>query len=60
MKRVLIVGGGFAGLHLVRHLEKRLRADEAEVTCGTSIRGSTHLIERVLSHFSRHIVADIL
>lgn len=32
MKRILIVGGGFAGLHLVRHLEKRLRADEAEVT----------------------------
>lgn len=32
MKRVVIVGGGFAGLHLVRHLEKRLRRGEAEVT----------------------------
>jgi NADH dehydrogenase len=32
MKRIVVVGGGFAGLHLVRHLEKRLRADEAAVT----------------------------
>ncbi len=32
MKRVVIVGGGFAGLHLVRRLEGRLRPDEAEVT----------------------------
>ncbi len=31
-KRVVIVGGGFGGLHLVRHLESRLRRDEAEVT----------------------------
>jgi len=31
-KRVVIVGGGFGGLHLVRHLEKRLRPGEAEVT----------------------------
>lgn len=32
MKRVLILGGGFAGLHLVRRLEGRLRPGEAEVT----------------------------
>ncbi|HUQ41946.1 MAG TPA: NAD(P)/FAD-dependent oxidoreductase [Candidatus Limnocylindrales bacterium] len=32
MKRIVIVGGGFAGLHLIRRLEGRLRADEAEVT----------------------------
>ena len=31
-KRVVIVGGGFGGLHLVRHLEKRLRPGEGEVT----------------------------
>ncbi len=31
-KRVVIVGGGFAGLHLVRHLERRLRPGEAEVS----------------------------
>jgi NADH dehydrogenase len=31
-KRILILGGGFGGLHLVRHLEKRLRRGEAEVT----------------------------
>jgi NADH:quinone reductase (non-electrogenic) len=31
-KRVVIVGGGFGGLHLVRHLEKRLKRGEAEVT----------------------------
>lgn len=31
-KRVLILGGGFGGLHLVRHLERRLRREEAEVT----------------------------
>ena len=31
-KRIVIVGGGFGGLHLVRHLEKRLRPGEAEVT----------------------------
>jgi NADH dehydrogenase len=31
-KRVVIVGGGFGGLHLVRHLERRLRRGEAEVT----------------------------
>jgi NADH dehydrogenase len=31
-KRVVIVGGGFGGLHLVRHLESRLRRGEAEVT----------------------------
>lgn len=30
-KRVVIVGGGFGGLHLVRHLEKRLRRGEAQV-----------------------------
>jgi NADH dehydrogenase len=32
VKRIVVVGGGFAGLHLVRHLEKQLRPDEAEVT----------------------------
>ncbi len=32
MKRVVIVGGGFAGLHLVRRLEGRLRAGEAQIT----------------------------
>ena len=31
-KRVLILGGGFGGLHLVRHLERHLRRDEADVT----------------------------
>ena len=31
-KRIVIVGGGFGGLHLVRHLEKRLRRGEADVT----------------------------
>jgi NADH dehydrogenase len=32
MKRIVIVGGGFAGLHLVRRLESRLRSTEAEVS----------------------------
>ena len=32
MKRIVIVGGGFAGLHLVRRLEGRLRAGEAQIT----------------------------
>ncbi len=31
-KRVLILGGGFGGLHLVRHLERGLRRGEADVT----------------------------
>ena len=31
MKRIVIVGGGFAGLHLVRRLEDRLARGEAEV-----------------------------
>ncbi|HEY6958702.1 MAG TPA: NAD(P)/FAD-dependent oxidoreductase [Candidatus Limnocylindria bacterium] len=31
MKRIVIVGGGFAGLHLVRQLEDRLASGEAEV-----------------------------
>ncbi|HKY49743.1 MAG TPA: NAD(P)/FAD-dependent oxidoreductase [Candidatus Limnocylindria bacterium] len=31
-KRVVIVGGGFSGLHLVRHLERHLRKGEAQVT----------------------------
>jgi NADH dehydrogenase len=31
-KRIVIVGGGFGGLHLVRHLEKRLKRGEADVT----------------------------
>jgi NADH:quinone reductase (non-electrogenic) len=32
VKRIVVVGGGFAGLHLVRRLEGRVRADEAQVT----------------------------
>ena len=32
MKRVVIVGGGFAGLHLVRRLEGRVRAGEVQLT----------------------------
>jgi NADH dehydrogenase len=32
MKRVVIVGGGFAGLHLVRRLEGHIRAGEAQIT----------------------------
>jgi len=32
MTRVVIVGGGFAGLHLVRRLEGHLRAGEAQIT----------------------------
>lgn len=32
MKRVVIIGGGFSGLHLVRHLERHLRKSEAQVT----------------------------
>jgi len=32
MKRIVIVGGGFAGLHLVRRLEGHLRAGEAQIT----------------------------
>jgi NADH dehydrogenase len=31
-KRVVIIGGGFSGLHLVRHLEQHLRKGEAQVT----------------------------
>ena len=30
--RIVIVGGGFAGLHLVRHLERTLKRGEADVT----------------------------
>ena len=32
MKRVVIVGGGFGGLHLVRHLEGRRRPGELQIT----------------------------
>lgn len=32
MRRIVIIGGGFAGLHLVRHLERRLGRGEADVT----------------------------
>ena len=32
MKRILIVGGGYAGFYAARGLEQRLRADEASVT----------------------------
>jgi NADH dehydrogenase len=31
-RRIVILGGGFGGLHLVRRLEGRLRPEEAEVT----------------------------
>jgi NADH:quinone reductase (non-electrogenic) len=31
-KRVVVVGGGFAGLHFVRQLERRVRPDEVELT----------------------------
>lgn len=31
-KRVVVLGGGFGGLHLVRHLERRLRRGEVELT----------------------------
>jgi NADH dehydrogenase len=31
-KKVVVLGGGFAGLHLVRRLERRLRREEASVT----------------------------
>ena len=31
-KQILVLGGGFAGLHLVRRLERRLRREEATVT----------------------------
>lgn len=32
MKRIVIVGGGFAGLHLIRRLEGKLADGEAEIT----------------------------
>ena len=31
-RRIVIIGGGFAGLHLIRRLEGRLRPGEAEIT----------------------------
>jgi NADH:quinone reductase (non-electrogenic) len=31
-KQIVVLGGGFAGLHLVRRLERRLQRDEAAVT----------------------------
>jgi NADH dehydrogenase len=31
-KRVVVLGGGFGGLHLVRHLERALRPGDADVT----------------------------
>ncbi|MGH2499957.1 MAG: NAD(P)/FAD-dependent oxidoreductase, partial [Candidatus Limnocylindria bacterium] len=31
-RRVVVVGGGFAGLHLIRRLDGRLRRGEAEIT----------------------------
>ncbi|MGA0568044.1 hypothetical protein ACO2Q7_11975 [Rathayibacter sp. KR2-224] len=32
MRRILIVGGQYAGFYTAWKLEKRLRADEAEIT----------------------------
>jgi len=32
VKQIVVLGGGFAGLHLVRRLERRLRRSEASVT----------------------------
>jgi NADH dehydrogenase len=31
-RRIVVLGGGFAGLHLIRRLEKRLRRDEVDLT----------------------------
>jgi NADH dehydrogenase len=31
-RRIVVLGGGFAGLHLVRRLERRLRRDEVDLT----------------------------
>ncbi|TMC69123.1 MAG: NAD(P)/FAD-dependent oxidoreductase, partial [Chloroflexi bacterium] len=31
-KQIVVLGGGFGGLHLVRRLERRLRRGEANVT----------------------------
>jgi len=31
-KRVVVIGGGFAGLHLIRRLERRLRGDAVQLT----------------------------
>jgi NADH dehydrogenase len=31
-KHIVVLGGGFGGLHLVRHLERRLRRDEVNLT----------------------------
>ncbi|HEY3051677.1 MAG TPA: FAD-dependent oxidoreductase, partial [Gaiellaceae bacterium] len=31
-KQVVVLGGGFGGLHLVRHLERRMRRDELDLT----------------------------
>jgi len=31
-KKILVLGGGFAGMYAARHLEKVLRADEAEIS----------------------------
>jgi len=31
-KQVVVLGGGFGGLHLVRHVERALRRDEVDVT----------------------------
>jgi NADH:quinone reductase (non-electrogenic) len=31
-KQIVVLGGGFAGLHLVRRLERRLKRDEAAIT----------------------------
>jgi len=31
-KQVVVLGGGFGGLHLVRHLEQRLRREEVDLT----------------------------
>jgi NADH dehydrogenase len=46
VKRIVVVGGGFAGLHLVRHLEGRLR--EGEIDLVLVDRNNFHLFTPLL------------